>query len=379
MTVKIKPYPKNVDRWWVELRFRWPEDRTLYRERIVAPVTGKSAAQRWGEERERSLLHAGKPRPALPSPQEPAPKKDVPTLKEFGPRFINGHARAARQKASGVSSKESILRVHLYPELGKLPLDQITDERVAKLQGKLADKSRKTTNNILTTLSKLLKVAVRWKVIDRMPCTIDLLKVDNTVATFLDFEEYDHLAEAAERIDTRTAALVRLGAEAGLRRGELLALRWSDVDFKRRQIVVRQATWHGITDTPKSGHGRVVDMTVSLHDALTRHRHLRSEYVLARDDGRPATEKILRTWLAAAQRRANLPRATGALHILRHTFGSHLAMRGAPLKAVQELMGHEDIQTTMRYAHLTPSARRDAIGLLNVRGNSRATASENLG
>ena len=143
------------------------------------------------------MLQAGKPRPA---PPQPAPQKEVPTLKEFGPRFIEGHARAARQKASGVSSKESILRVHLYPELGKLPLDQITDERVAKLQGKLADKSRKTTNNILTTLSKLLKVAFRWKVIDRMPCTIDLLKVDNTVATFLDFEEYDHLAEAAERI-----------------------------------------------------------------------------------------------------------------------------------------------------------------------------------
>jgi hypothetical protein len=141
----------------VELRFRWPEDRTLYRERIVAPVTGKSAPQRWGEERERSLLKAGKPRPA---PPQPAPKKEVPTLKECGPRFIEGHARAARQKASGVSSKESILRVHLYPELGKLPLDQITDEPVAKLQGKLADKSRKTTNNTFTTLSKLLKVAI---------------------------------------------------------------------------------------------------------------------------------------------------------------------------------------------------------------------------
>ncbi len=78
MTVKIKPYPKNVDRWWVELRFRWPEDRTLYRERIVAPVTGKSAAQRWGEERERSLLHAGKPRPALPPPQEPLRSRRCP-------------------------------------------------------------------------------------------------------------------------------------------------------------------------------------------------------------------------------------------------------------------------------------------------------------
>jgi site-specific recombinase XerD len=68
--------------------------------------------------------------------------------------------------------------------------------------------------------------------------------------------------------------------------------------------------------------------------------------------------------------------STGALHILRHSFASQLAMQGAPLKAVQELMGHEDIATTMKYAHLSPSARRHAIGLPNGRGNSRATAND---
>jgi site-specific recombinase XerD len=89
--------------------------------------------------------------------------------------------------------------------------------------------------------------------------------------------------------------------------------------------------------------------------------------VLYTADGEPVTAKILRTWIGSAQRRAHLRVATGALHILRHTFCSHLAMRGAPAKAIQELAGHENLMTTLRYMHLSPAARVGAIKLLNQR------------
>jgi site-specific recombinase XerD len=79
------------------------------------------------------------------------------------------------------------------------------------------------------------------------------------------------------------------------------------------------------------------------------------------------TDKILRRLITAAKRRAQLPVKPGALHILRHTFCSHLAMRGAPAKAIQELAGHENLMTTLRYMHLSPAARASAIGLLNGR------------
>jgi site-specific recombinase XerD len=107
-------------------------------------------------------------------------------------------------------------------------------------------------------------------------------------------------------------------------------------------------------------------MTDALHDALRGFRHAGGELVLYADDGRPATSYQLRTWLAAAQRRAAL-HATGGLHVLRHTFCSHLAMQGAPAKAIQELAGHADLTTTLRYMHLSPSARQGAIALLNER------------
>ena len=97
--------------------------------------------------------------------------------------------------------------------------------------------------------------------------------------------------------------------------------------------------------------------------------------MLTLEDGSPVPGHILRDWLEAAQRRAGL-HVMGKLHKLRHTFCSHLAMRGAPPKAVQELAGHESLTTTLRYMHLWPSARDQAIALLDGRhfyGNLTAT------
>jgi site-specific recombinase XerD len=117
-------------------------------------------------------------------------------------------------------------------------------------------------------------------------------------------------------------------------------------------------------------------MTDALLAALQGHRHLRGECVLCLDDGSPVPGHTLRDWLEAAQRRAGLA-VMGSLHKLRHTFCSHLAMRGAPAKAIQELAGHQSLSTTLRYMHLSPSALDSAIGLLNERlSDGHLTATE---
>ena len=90
-------------------------------------------------------------------PQDNAPPKEVPTLREFVSRFIDGYARANRQKPSGVAAKEMILRVHLMPALGHKKLDAIKSEDVQHLKSRLSTKAAKTVNNILTVLNVLLK------------------------------------------------------------------------------------------------------------------------------------------------------------------------------------------------------------------------------
>src|SRR5258708_36662662 len=120
MSVRISPYEGGG--WEVDIRFRLPSG-SRSRERRIVSHSSKSAAQRWGQDRERHLLQHG---PAQP-------KKEVPTLKEFAPRFLDGHARANRQKPSGIAAKEMILRVHLIPALVHKRLEVVSNEEVQRL------------------------------------------------------------------------------------------------------------------------------------------------------------------------------------------------------------------------------------------------------
>jgi site-specific recombinase XerD len=120
-------------------------------------------------------------------------------------------------------------------------------------------------------------------------------------------------------------------------------------------------------------------MTDRLRRALLAHRSLRSKRVFNKNDGSGLTPGQLEVALRVTCNRARM-RQIG-WHVLRHTFGSHLAQRGASPKAVQELMGHSDIATTMRYMHLAPAHHREAISLLEAPTTRRLhdTSSLNLG
>jgi site-specific recombinase XerD len=106
-----------------------------------------------------------------------------------------------------------------------------------------------------------------------------------------------------------------------------------------------------------------VPLTVRLKAALKAHRHLRADRVLCHPGGEPFTQSAIESALRFSCRQAGL-RVIGS-HVLRHTFCSHLAMRGAAPKAIQDLVGHSTLTMTLRYMHLAPSALREAIGLLD--------------
>jgi site-specific recombinase XerD len=103
-------------------------------------------------------------------------------------------------------------------------------------------------------------------------------------------------------------------------------------------------------------------MTARLAAALKAHRHLRGSRVVTQVDGQPLTQKIVQDHVKRAAGRAGVRHG---IHVLRHTFCSHLAMRGAPARAIQELAGHQDLTTTQRYMHLSPAAVESAIRLLD--------------
>ena len=109
----------------------------------------------------------------------------------------------------------------------------------------------------------------------------------------------------------------------------------------------------------------MMPMTEALKKALTTIRHLRGERVFFQRDGSAVDETTLRSWMERAQRHAGLAVNKGQIHILRHSFCSHLAMRGVPAKVIQELAGHADLTTTMRYMHLAKGSKEAAIAVLD--------------
>ena len=286
----------------------------------------------------------------------------IPTLSEFSPRFLEGYAKANRQKPSGISAKETILRVHLIPQLGDKRLDEISTECVQQLKSALCPKAPKTVNNVLTVLSVVLRMAVEWGVIARVACTIKLVSAPKPVAEFHDFADYGRLVKSARDDGQLSHLIVLLGGEAGLRCGEIMALEWRDVDSAQRQLTVARSEWKGQVTSPKGGRTRHVPMTNRLAEALRVARHLRGARVLCDPQGRSLTQKMVQRLVSRSARRANVK---AGVHILRHTFCSHLAMRGAPPRAIQELAGHRDLSTTQRYMHLTPAALDSAIRLLD--------------
>ena len=200
---------------------------------------------RWAEARERVLVVNGKPA------RQKFEVIKVPALTEFSNRFLEGYAKANRQKPSGISSKESILRVHLMPLVGGKPLNEISTEDIQKVKSALIGWSPKTVNNVLTVLSVALKTAVEWGVIDRVPCSIKLLRAPKSVAAFHDFSDFEKLVEAAKDDGATAQLIVLLGGEAGLRCGEIMALEWRDIDFTNRQLSVARSEWKVTSRHPR--------------------------------------------------------------------------------------------------------------------------------
>jgi integrase len=299
----------------------------------------------------------------------------VPTVQEFAKTYVD--ASRLKNKASSITAKGQILRTHVLPALGHLRLDQVTYARIEDFKVSLASTragnaerrtdapasgrclSPKTINNVLTVLRRMLVVAKKRGLIENVP-EVEWLKLTRPEVDFLSFEEADRLVDAAEG-EWRTMVLVAL--RTGMRQGELLALRWQDVDLKAGRITVRQSVVRGNVGVPKSGKGREIALRNGAVAALKAHRHLRGPLVFCDQGGDMLTTGETKHPLWRACRRAQL-RLVG-WHALRHTFASHLVMRGAPLRVVQELLGHATMNMTLRYAHLSPEVARDAVKLLD--------------
>ncbi len=275
-------------------------------------------------------------------------------------------------KPSTYESYERVIRCHLKPGLGRRKLKALAPDHVQALYGRKLDGGLApgTVRLIHAVLSRALDQAVRWGTLPRNVCKATTPPSPNSEEIRpLDAESAKRLLEAA--CGDRLEALYVLAVTAGLRIGELLGLKWEDLDGEAGVLRVRRTLSQAKTGptftAPKNGKGRSIRLTRRAVEALKAHKAAQNAERLRVGDlwqdnglvfctggGKPLDFHNLRaSSFRALLKRAGLPHMR--FHDLRHTCATLLLSRGHHPKLVQELLGHASVALTLdRYSHVLP-------------------------
>lgn len=323
------------------------------------------------------------------------------TISAYAEQWVSG----LRLEASTIHGYRKIIRNHVVPQLGDLPLTKLTAGRLAQHYRELEQRGRRDNKqpgaglsaNTVRKVHVLIGAMLDAAVDDGLTST-NVAKKRRTVSAPTGKE----VRAATPEIQTWTSAQLNLFlawdrdelnddlyplwhtiAHTGMRRSEVLALRWSDIDLAGSRLSLRRAadpTRRDVVKTPKTGKARVIDIDPRTVAVLRSWKSIRGSialqlarpdaYVFGDDNGRlRKPDDVGRRWeyrVRTAQEALGsdtLPRLT--LHGLRHTHATLMLQLGVHPKVVQERLGHSNISTTMNiYSHVTPTMQRDAVDRL---------------
>jgi len=267
--------------------------------------------------------------------------QDKTLFKDFGTHFLTVHSSTKRSE-----DRDTYMVSRFSEHWGTKLLSEITAHMIEEWRSERAKAvSHGTVNRELECLKTLFSKAVEWGKLENNPARrVRKFKLSNQRQRYITQEEFERLHASCS---SNLKPIVMLARHTGMRRGEILALRWEDVDFRAGTIHVR---------TSKNGEGREVPMNATVRAAL---RALPRRI----DDS---------TVFAIRHVQKSFGRACGAaklvdftFHDLRHTFASHLVMAGVDISTVRELLGHKTLAMTQRYSHLSPTHRRRAVEVLD--------------
>ena len=290
------------------------------------------------------------------------------TVAEVGEELIRAK-RAAGRKATTIEGYDYWLRVHIAPSFGARDVAKITRDDVRLFLTELEDKglAPKSRANALGVLHSLIDFALDegWATGENPVKRVAKPRTPEADGDihFLAPEEVEAVIRAvpADALGRVEAVMYLTAAMTGMRQGELLALRWRDVDWTAGRIRVRRNFVRGEFGTPKSRRSaRAIPMATRVAGELDR--LFRDSATQGDDDlvfAHPATgnpidrSRLLKRFKAALRRAGVRP---VRFHDLRHTFGTRMAAQGVPMRTLQEWMGHRDFATTLIYSDYAPSA-----------------------
>jgi excisionase family DNA binding protein len=281
-------------------------------------------------------------------------------------QYLNDYAKIS--KRSWRSDRYRI-EANLKPYFGDLTLQDISPLLIEKYRAARlkAGVSRSTVNRETTLLKKMLNLAIDWGLTERNPVLKVRLFSEKGAAKeriLFEEEEVKLLAQCPDYL----RPIVITALNTGMRRGEILNLRWRNVDLKRRLIKV---------DNTKSGASRIIPVNGSLYSELVKVKDGsgKAEYVFSNlETGLPYTQ--VRKSFKNSCRKAGVKELR--FHDLRHTFATRLIESGADLITVRDLLGHFSVRVTQRYTHPNQDRKKEAVELLVTRAEKQAENSEKL-
>lgn len=229
---------------------------------------------------------------------------------------------------------------------------EITPQMIEKYKAKrLETVSPASVNRELATLKNMFTMAIKWDFVNTNPAKeVRLLKEPPGRLRYLKSEEAKALLTVCAG---HIRPIVVTALNTGMRKGELLKLKWADVDLNNRKITVINA---------KNNESRVIPINKTLYQELfSLSERSTGDYVFSDKNDRPYGD-VKKSFLTALK---SAKIEDFRFHDLRHTFGSYLVMQGVDVKTVQQVMGHKDIRMTMRYAHLSPRYVQKAVEKLD--------------
>lgn len=272
--------------------------------------------------------------------------------------LVSEYRKWAERQKSFRKSKIYLIK-QLGETFGNIPLRRFTSMLLEQFQTAKLNMGRKpaTANRLIATLSHMFTKAVEWGMVEeeiqKRIRKVKLLPENNRRLRYLSPEECQRLVDSC---DKHLKPIVITALNTGMRKSEILGLKWDNVDLKAGFILLNQ-------DQTKNSERKEIPMNQTLRETL--------QSISKRDDVRyvfhdPISGKrygdVKRSFKTALQK-AEI--RDFKFHDQRHCFASHLVMAGIDLTTVKELMGHKDFKMTLRYAHLAPSHKIKAVNVLD--------------
>ncbi len=276
-------------------------------------------------------------------------KNEKIKFEDFAAEYLELHSKV-NNKSWKKSDLTNINMLNKY--FGGNYLYTITTNDVERFKAeRIKEVSPGRLNRNLACLKSIFNKAIQWGKVEKNPVKgVKMLKEANGRDRYLEKDEIAHLLSNCSGY---IKAITIIALNTGMRKGEILNLKWQDIDF-RREIIY-------LLDT-KNKEKREVQMNEMTKEALFKtRRRPNSPYVFGSDNGRKFRD--IRKSFFTAMRKSGI--INFRFHDLRHTFASHLVMSGIDLNTVRELLGHKSIKMTLRYAHLSPHYKKQAVDVLN--------------